>query len=133
MGKSTTAKFFAEEGIPLYDADAVVHQLYEGAATPLVEAAFFGTTIGDKVDRDKLAKKVLGNPAAIKKLEAIIHPLVRRAEARFLEETARKGAAVRQGARTIDVEVTVLHPPRTGGMTTRSRRHTPRRSTSGQL
>jgi dephospho-CoA kinase len=94
MGKSTTAKFFAEEGIPLHDADAVVHQLYEGAATPLIEAAFSGTTIGDKVDRDKLAKKVLGNQAAINKLEAIIHPLVRRAEARFLEETAHKGAAV---------------------------------------
>ncbi len=86
--------FSLEEGVPLHDADAVVHQLYEGAATPLIEAAFPGTTIGDKVDRDKLAKKVLGNSAAIKKLEAIIHPLVGRAEARFLEETARKGAAV---------------------------------------
>jgi dephospho-CoA kinase len=94
MGKSTTAKFFAEEGIPLHDADAVVHQLYEGEATPLIEAAFPGTTNGGKVDRDKLAKKVLGNAAAIKKLEAIIHPLVGRAEARFLQEAARKGAAV---------------------------------------
>jgi dephospho-CoA kinase len=94
MGKSTTAKFFAEEGIPLHDADAVVHQLYEGKATPLIEAAFPGTTTGGKVDRDKLAKKVLGNAAAIKKLEAIIHPLVGRAEARFLQEAARKGAAV---------------------------------------
>jgi dephospho-CoA kinase len=94
MGKSTTAKFFAEEGIPLHDADAVVHQLYEGDATPLIEAAFPGTTTGGKVDRDKLAKKVLGNAVAIKKLEAIIHPLVGRAEARFLQEAARKGAAV---------------------------------------
>jgi len=94
MGKSTTAKFFAEEGIPLHDADAVVHQLYEGEATPLIEAAFPGTTNGGKVDRDKLAKKVLGNAVAIKKLEAIIHPLVGRAEARFLQEAARKGAAV---------------------------------------
>jgi dephospho-CoA kinase len=94
MGKSTTAKFFAEEGVPLHDADVVVHQLYEGEATPLIEAAFPGTTIGGTVDRDKLAKKVLGNAAAIKKLEAIIHPLVGRAEARFLEEAARKCAAV---------------------------------------
>jgi dephospho-CoA kinase len=94
MGKSTTAKFFAEEGIPLHDADAVVHQLYKGEATPLIEAAFPGTTTGSKVDRDKLAKKVLGNPAAIKKLEAIIHPLVGRAEARFLGDAACKGAAV---------------------------------------
>ena len=82
MGKSTTAKFFAEEGIPLHDADAVVHQLYEGEATPLIEAAFPGTTNRGKVDRDKLAKKVLGSSPAIKRLEVIIHPLVGRAEAR---------------------------------------------------
>jgi dephospho-CoA kinase len=94
MGKSTTAKFFTEEGIPLHDADAVVHQLYEGEATPLIEAAFPGTTNRGKVDRDKLAKKVLGSSTAIKRLEVIIHPLVGRAEARFLEEAARKGAAV---------------------------------------
>ena len=94
MGKSTTARFFAEEDIPLHDADAVVHQLYEGEATPLIEAAFPGTTTGSKVDRDKLAKEVLDNAAAIKKLENIIHPLVGRAEARFLDEAARKGAAV---------------------------------------
>ena len=94
MGKSTTAKFFAEEGIPLHDADSVVHRLYEGEATPLIEAAFPGTTIGSEVDRDKLAKKVLGNAAAIKKLESIVHPLVGRAEIRFLEEAARKGEAV---------------------------------------
>jgi dephospho-CoA kinase len=94
MGKSTTARFFAEADIPLHDADAIVHQLYEGEATPLIEAAFPGTTTGSKVDRDKLAKEVLGNAAAIKKLENIIHPLVGRAEARFLDEAARKGAAV---------------------------------------
>jgi dephospho-CoA kinase len=94
MGKSTTARFFAEEDIPLHDADAVVHQLYEGEATPLIEAAFPGTTTSSKVDRHKLAKEVLGNAAAIKKLENIIHPLVGRAEARFLDEAARKGAAV---------------------------------------
>ena len=94
MGKSTTARFFAEEGIPLHDADAEVHRLYDGEAMPLIEAAFPGTTTGSKVDRDKLAKEVLGNAAAIKKLENIIHPLVGRAEARFLDEAARKGAAV---------------------------------------
>ena len=94
MGKSTTARFFAEEGVPLHDADAAVHRLYEGEATPLIEAAFPGTTSGGRVDRDKLAKKVLGDPAAIKKLEAIIHPLVGRAEARFLDEAARKDVAV---------------------------------------
>jgi dephospho-CoA kinase len=94
MGKSTTARFFAEEGVTLHDADAAVHRLYEGEATPLIEAAFPGTTSGGRVDRDKLAKKVLGDSAAIKKLETIIHPLVGRAEARFLDEAARKDAAV---------------------------------------
>ena len=94
MGKSTTARFFAEEGVPLHDADAAVHRLYEGEATPLIEAAFPGTTSGGRVNRDKLAKKVLGDSAAIKELETIIHPLVGRAEARFLDEAARKDAAV---------------------------------------
>ena len=94
MGKSTTARFFAEEGVPLHDADAAVHRFYEGEATPLIEAAFPGSTSGGRVDRDKLAKKVLGDSAAIKKLETIIHPLVGRAEARFLDEAARKDAAV---------------------------------------
>jgi dephospho-CoA kinase len=94
MGKSTTARFFAEEGVPLHDADAAVHRLYEGEATALIEAAFPGTTSGGRVDRDKLAKKVLGDSAAIKRLETIIHPLVGRAEAQFLDEAARKDAAV---------------------------------------
>ena len=94
MGKSTTARFFAEEGVPLHDADAAVHRLYEGEATPLIEVAFPGTTSGGRVDRDKLAKKVLGDSAAIKRLETIIHPLVGRAEAQFLDEAARKDAAV---------------------------------------
>ena len=94
MGKSTTARFFAEEGVPLHDADAAVHRLYEGEATPLIEAAFPGTTSGGRVDRDKLAKTVLGDSAAIKRLETIIHPLVGRAEAQFLDEAARKDAAV---------------------------------------
>jgi len=94
MGKSTTARLFAEEGVPLHDADAAVHRLYEGEATALIEAAFPGTTSGGRVDRDKLAKKVLGDSAAIKRLETIIHPLVGRAEAQFLDEAARKDAAV---------------------------------------
>ena len=94
MGKSTTARFFAEEGVPVHDADAAVHRLYEGEAVPLIEAAFPGTTAGGKVDRDKLGKRVLGDAAALKKLEAIVHPLVRAAEERFLAEAARKGAKV---------------------------------------
>jgi dephospho-CoA kinase len=94
MGKSATAKMFAEEGVPVHDADAAVHQLYESVATPLIEAAFPGTTAGGKVNRDKLAQRVLGDTAAIKKLEAIVHPLVRNAEERFLTEAERKGATV---------------------------------------
>jgi len=94
MGKSTTTKFFAEEGVPVHDADAAVHQLYEGEAVPLIEKAFPGTTTAGKVDRDKLAQRVLNDAAAIAKLEAIVHPLVRSAEQRFLAAAERTGAAV---------------------------------------
>jgi len=94
MGKSTTAKFFAEEGVPVHDADASVHKLYEGEAVPLIEAAFPGTTANGKVDREKLAKQVLGNAAAIKRLEAIVHPLVAEVRERFLREAEQAGAEV---------------------------------------
>lgn len=94
MGKSTTAKFFAEEGVPVYDADAAVHRLYEGEAVPLIETAFPGTTADGKVDRETLARRVLGDAAAIAQLEAIVHPLVGRARESFLAEAERKGAAV---------------------------------------
>jgi dephospho-CoA kinase len=94
MGKSATAKMFAEEGVPVHDADAAVHDLYEGAAAPLIEAAFPGATAAGKVDRDKLAQRVLGDSAALEKLETIVHPLVRRAEQAFLNEATRKGACV---------------------------------------
>ena len=94
MGKSVTAKMFAEEGVPVYDADAVVHQLYEAEAAPMIEAVFPGTTFGGRVDRDKLAQRVLGSAEAVKELEDIVHPLVRRAEERFLGEAQRKGAGL---------------------------------------
>jgi len=94
MGKSTTAKFFAEEGVPVHDADAVVHRLYEGEAVAAIEAAFPGSTRGGKVDRAKLGERVLGDPAALKRLEAIVHPLVAAARERFLAEAARSGAKV---------------------------------------
>jgi dephospho-CoA kinase len=94
MGKSTTAKFFAEEGVPVHDADAAVHRLYEGGAVALIEAAFPGTTSGGKVDRAKLGQRVLGDAAAMQRLEAIVHPLVRQAEERFLAEAARNGTKV---------------------------------------
>jgi dephospho-CoA kinase len=94
MGKSATAKMFAEEGVPVHDADAVVHRLYEGEAVPLIEAAFPGTTAGGKVDRDRLASHVLGDGAAIKRLESIVHPLVAAARDRFLAEAEGSRAAV---------------------------------------
>jgi dephospho-CoA kinase len=94
MGKSTTARFFAEAGVPVHDADAVVHRLYEGEAVAAIEAAFPGTTTGGKVDRGKLAARVLDDPDALRRLEAIVHPLVHAAEARFLREAEARGAAV---------------------------------------
>jgi dephospho-CoA kinase len=94
MGKSTTAGFFADEGVPVHDADAVVHRLYEGDAVPVVEAAFPGTTADGKIDRVKLGSRVMGDLAALRQLEAIVHPMVQDAERRFLADAEAKGAPV---------------------------------------
>jgi dephospho-CoA kinase len=94
MGKSTTAGFFAEAGVPVHDADSVVHRLYEGDAVPVVEAAFPGTTADGKIDRVKLGSRVMGDLAALRQLEAIVHPMVQDAERRFLAEAEAKGAPV---------------------------------------
>ena len=94
MGKSTAAGFFAEEGVPVYAADAAVHALYAAAAAPAIEAAFPGTTVDGTVDRDRLTARVLGDPAALERLEAIVHPLVRREEERFLAAAEAAGAKV---------------------------------------
>jgi dephospho-CoA kinase len=94
MGKSTTAKLFAEAGVPVYDADAAVHQIYEGEAAPAIEAAFPGTTIDGKVDRARLSAQVLHNPAAIKRLEQIVHPMLGASRQKFLDDAERSGAAV---------------------------------------
>jgi dephospho-CoA kinase len=94
MGKSTTAGFFAEAGVPVHDADAVVHRLYEGSAVPAIEAAFPGTTAAGKVDRTKLGTRVLGDDAALRRLEAIIHPLVQEAEAGTLAAARARGDKV---------------------------------------
>jgi dephospho-CoA kinase len=91
MGKSTTARMFADEGVPVHDSDATVHKLYKGEAAPVVEGLFPGTTVEGKVDRERLAKAVVGNPDALKKLERAIHPLVRRDADRFVEEHRSKG------------------------------------------
>lgn len=94
MGKSTTAKFFAEEGVPVHDADAAVHRLYEAEAVAPIEAAFPGTTANGKVDRQKLGDRVVGNVDALKQLEAIVHPLVRGAEQKFLSDAEAHGAKI---------------------------------------
>lgn len=94
MGKSTTAKLFAEAGVPVYDADATVHQLYEGEAVPAIEAAFPGTTVHGKVDRARLSAKVVHDPAAIKRLEAIVHPMLGASRRKFLDDAERSGAPV---------------------------------------
>jgi len=94
MGKTTTAGFFAEAGVPVHDADAVVHRLYEGEAVAAIEAAFPGTTVRGEVDRTKLAACVLGDGAALKRLEAIVHPLVHEAERRLLAEAEAAGEKI---------------------------------------
>ncbi|MGA0533228.1 dephospho-CoA kinase [Hansschlegelia sp. KR7-227] len=94
MGKSTTARLFAEEGAAVHDADAAVHALYAGEAAPLIEAAFPGTVRNGVVDRKELGMRVLGQPEALAKLEAIVHPLVRAAESAFLEKARAQGAKV---------------------------------------
>lgn len=94
MGKSTTAKMFTDAGVPVHDSDETVHRLYAGKAAPLVEAAFPGITKAGVVDRARLAEKVLGDPAALKTLEAIIHPLVRADADAFLGFHRAAGAPI---------------------------------------
>jgi dephospho-CoA kinase len=94
MGKSTTAKLFAEAGVPVYDADAAVHQLYEGEAAPAIEEAFPGTTSGGKVDRTKLSARVVHDPAAIRRLEEIVHPMLGASRQKFFDDAEAAGAPV---------------------------------------
>ena len=92
MGKSTTAKMFAEAGVPVHDSDETVHRLYSGAAAPLIEARFPGTVVDGTVDRERLAAAVLGKPDALRDLERIVHPLVRADADAFLARHREAGA-----------------------------------------
>jgi dephospho-CoA kinase len=94
MGKSTTAKLFAEAGVPVYDADLTVHKLYEGEAAPAIEAAFPGTTSDGKVDRNKLSARVVHDPVAMKQLEQIVHPMLGASRQKFFEDAEASGAPV---------------------------------------
>ena len=120
MGKSRTAKFFAEQGVPVYDADAVVHALYASEAVPVIDRAFPGAVVDGKVDRAKLAALVLGDDAALARLESIVHPLVAARREKFLADArANKAKAVlldipllfeTRGERVCDAVVVVSAP-----------------------
>jgi dephospho-CoA kinase len=94
MGKSTTAKLFAEAGLPVNDADAVVHDLYNGEAAPLVDAAFPGSMKDGTVDRRELARQLGLQPDDFTKLEQIVHPLVRKQEAAFIAREGQRGSSM---------------------------------------
>ncbi|MFL6819267.1 MAG: dephospho-CoA kinase [Bradyrhizobium sp.] len=121
MGKSTTAQLFAEAGVPVYDADATVHRLYESEAAPAIEAAFPGTTVEGKVDRPRLSARVVHDPAAMKQLEGIVHPMLGESRKQFLEQAERSGAPVAVvdvpllyetgGERRVDAVVVVTTTP----------------------
>jgi len=121
MGKSTVAARLRALGIGVCDADAEVHKLYVGAAVPLIEAAFPGTTGDGKVDRQKLSHVLLADPAGFKRLEAIVHPLVFEAERAFLRGQAASGAALAVleipllleggGERRVDCVIVCSAPP----------------------
>ena len=84
MGKSETAKLFAAEGVPVFDADAAIHDLYAGEAVAAVEAAFPGSTRNGAVDRAALGRQVMDDPAALTRLEQLVHPMVLRRREEFL-------------------------------------------------
>jgi dephospho-CoA kinase len=121
MGKSTTAKLFAEAGVPVYDADAAVHMLYEGEAAPAIEAAFPGTTANGKVDRNKLSARVVHDMAAMRRLEEIVHPMLGASRQRFLQAAEQSGAPVAvvdvpllfetRGEKRVDAVVVVTTTP----------------------
>jgi dephospho-CoA kinase len=121
MGKSTTAKLFMEAGVPVYDADATVHSLYEGEAAPAIEAAFPGTTAGGKVDRALLSAQVVHDPSAMRRLEGIVHPMLGASRQKFLDDAERSGAPVvvvdvpllyeTKGEKRVDAVVVVTTTP----------------------
>jgi len=96
MGKTTTAAMFADEGVPVFDADATVHALYDndGEAVFHVEQSFPGVTKDGRIDRKALAQRVAGEPDALRQLEAIVHPLVMARRAAFLVDADRRGEPV---------------------------------------
>ncbi len=94
MGKTTAAAHLRARGIPVFDADATVHHLYAGEAAPLIEAAFPGTTGPEGVDRQRLSAALAQAPDGFQRLEALVHPLVRREEVAFVRTCAARGEPV---------------------------------------
>jgi dephospho-CoA kinase len=94
MGKSTTAALFRAAGVPVHDSDAAVHAFYAGPGVPLIEAAFPGVVVAGRVDRARLSARVVNNPDAMRRLEAIVHPVVGDARERFLSASRAAGASV---------------------------------------
>jgi dephospho-CoA kinase len=123
MGKSTTAAMFREAGVPVYDADAAVHALYDvgGAAVGPVGAAFPGAVKDGRVDREALRRQVLGDPEALKRLNAIVHPLVGQDRGKFFKYVEETGADMvvldipllfeTGGQANVDAVVVVSAPP----------------------
>jgi dephospho-CoA kinase len=121
MGKSTVARRFEDHGIGVWDADAEVHRLYEGAAVAPIEAVFPGTTTDGKLDRAKLSAALLHDPSGFEKLERIVHPLVEAAEREFLHGEWSRGARMALleipllfetgGDERVDVTIVVAAPP----------------------
>lgn len=107
MGKSTTARMFADEGVPVHDSDETVHRLYAGPAAALIGTAFPGTVVNGIVDRRRLSAAVLGRPEALRRLGQIVHPLVRADADAFVERHRA------QGARLIVLDIPLLFE--TGG------------------
>lgn len=94
MGKTATAAMFREAGVPVFDADAAVHAIYAGPSAIAVEKAFPGTLVDGRIDRTRLWSRLQSAPDALRRLEAIVHPLVRAAEDAFLDNCAQTGARV---------------------------------------
>jgi dephospho-CoA kinase len=122
MGKSTTAAMFAQAGAPVYDADAEVRRLYApgGAAVAPIAEAFPGAIVDGAVDRGRLGGLVLGDPAALSRLNALVWPLMGAARAAFFRQAQADGAAIvvldipllfeTGGERGVDVTVVVTAP-----------------------
>lgn len=120
MGKSAAAEHFALRGIPVFDADACVHRLYEGEAVAAIDAAFPGVMRDGRIDRNLLSERIANSPERLKQLEAIVHPMVIEAEIAFLRDRERQGAKLavleipllfETGAdKRVDVTVTVSAP-----------------------